>query len=127
MDDMEAKMGAILSNPEMMQKIMAMAQTLNQSGPPPRQEDPPAHKEEPSQPVSDFSLPNIDLSMLQKLSGLTKQSGIDKNQQSLLRALSPYLSRERIGKLEKAMRAARMANMASSFLGSQGLQSILGR
>lgn len=127
MDDMEAKMGAILSNPEMMQKIMAMAQTLNQSGPSPKQEDPPKPREEPSQQGPDISLPNIDLSMLQKLSGLTKQSGIDKNQQSLLRALGPYLSRNRISKLEKAMRAARMASMASSFLGSQGLQSILGR
>lgn len=127
MDDMEAKMGAILGNPEMMQKIMAMAQTLNQSAPPPKQEAPPPPKEEPSQAGSDIPLPNIDLSMLQKLSGLSKQSGIDKNQQTLLKALGPYLTRNRINKLEKAMRAARMASMASSVLGSQGLQSLLGR
>lgn len=127
MDDMEAKMGAILGNPEMMQKIMAMAQTLNQSDPLSKQEDAPTPKEEPSQKAADFSMPNIDLSMLQKLSGLSKQSGIDRNQQSLLKALGPYLTRNRISKLEKAMRAAKMASMASSFLGSQGLQSILGR
>lgn len=127
MDDMESKMGAILGNPEMMQKIMAMAQTLNQSTPPKEPENTPPPRAEDVSQTSGFSLPDIDISTIQKLSGLAKQSGIDKNQQSLLRALGPYLSRERISKLEKAMRAARMASMASSVLGSRGLQSILGR
>ena len=127
MDDMESKMGAILGNPEMMQKIMAMAQSLNQAAPQNPPENPPPPPPEPATQAASFSLPDIDLSTIQKLSGLAKQSGIDKNQQSLLRALGPYLSRERITKLEKAMRAARMASMASSVLGSRGLQSILGR
>ena len=65
--------------------------------------------------------------MIQKLSGLAGQSNIDKNQRTLLTALSPYLSRERIYKLEKAMRAAKMANMASAFLGKSGFQFNLGR
>lgn len=127
MDDMESKMGAILGNPEMMQKIMAMAQTLNQSASPKGQEPPSSSRTEEASQSSGFSLPDIDISTIQKLSGLVKQSGIDKNQQSLLKALGPYLSRERITKLEKAMRAARMASMASSVLGTRGLQSIFGR
>ena len=121
MADMQEQMNTILGNPEMMQKIMAMAQTMNQS-----QEQ----KKEPEPPKQDspgFSMPDIDLSMVQKLSGLAGQSNIDKNQKTLLNALAPYLSRERISKLERAMRAAKMANMASSFLGKSGFQFHAGR
>ena len=128
MSDLESKMGTILNDPEMMQKIMAFAQTLNQSDTAPKQDAPPPKPEPPqAQETGGFPLQGLDLSMIQKLSGFAKQSAIDKNQQTLLRALHPYLSRERIAKLEKAMRAAKMATMASSFLGTSGLQSLLGR
>lgn len=118
MDEMENKLNTILGNPEMMSKIMALAQNFSQSQPDANQDSPA-----PAQAQSD--LPQIDLSMLQKLSGYAKQSNIDKNQQSLLRSLSPYLSQQRISKLEKAMRAAKMASMATTFLGRS--QSTLGR
>jgi len=123
MDGMEEKMNAILNDPQMMGKIMAMAQSLSrpESGNPQAKESPP-QKEEPA-----FSLPDIDPSMLQKLSGFMGQNRIDPNQQSLLHALTPYLSRDRIRKLEKAMRAARLARVASSFMGSSAFQSFLGR
>ena len=111
MDDMQNQLNSVLNNPEMMQQIMAMAKSL-QSG---TQEQPP----EP--PAPDFD--GIDLAMVQKLSGIAGQSNIDSNQRNLLKALSPYLSRERIAKLEKAMRASRLAGLASSFLGTSGLFS----
>ena len=107
MDEMQQKLDAILGNPEMMAQLMNMAQSLGGASPPPP----------PQQEVSNTDL-NIDAGMLQKIMGIAQQSGIDKNQQTLLRALSPYLSRERIGKLEKAMRAAKLAGLASTFLGS---------
>lgn len=110
MDGIEEKLGSVLNNPEMMQKIMAMAQSLGAGSP---------QQEPPKQPQSD-SLPDIDLGMLQKFSGIAKQGNIDKQQQALLRALGPYLSRERIRKLENAMRAAKMAKIAAAALGHQG-------
>ena len=121
MEDLQNQMNAILGNPEMMQKIMAMAQSMSpsqtsQQSPEPTKQDSP-----------DFSLPDIDLSVVQKLSSLAGQSNIDNDQKSLLKALTPYLSRERISKLERAMRAAKMANMASSFLGTSGFQLHPGR
>lgn len=122
MDDMQSQMNAILNNPEMMQQIMSMANAMNQQQ--------PQQKPEPEPPKHDnagFSMPDIDLSMVQKLSGLAGQSNVDSNQRSLLKALTPYLSRERISKLERAMRAAKMANMASSFLGKSGFQFHTGR
>jgi hypothetical protein len=108
MEGLEDKLNAVLSNPQMMQQLMSMAQSL---GVPSQPEPTPAPQPQ---------LPNIDLGMLQKFSGIAQNSSIDKNQQSLLHALSPYLSGDRIGRLEKAMRAAKMAKLASAFLG-QGM------
>jgi len=115
MDEIESKIGAILENPEMMQKIMSLAQSLQTPTPSqPEQE----HAPESSRPQN-YSAPlDLDLSALQKLSGLARQNNIDKKQQTLLNALHPYLSPQRIAKLEKAMRAAKMASMATAFLGS---------
>lgn len=101
MDELQSKLDAVLSDPQMMQKIMGLAQSLGGPG------------EAPASPPPTEALGGIDLGMLQKLSGLARGSSIDRDQQTLLRALSPYLSRERIGKLEKAMRAAKVARMAS--------------
>lgn len=116
MDDMQNQINAILNDPDAMQKIMAMAQNLNLSTPAPE------HNQKQSAP-----LPDVDISTLQKLSGLAGQGNIDQNQRTLLSALSPYLSPERLSKLEKAMRAAKMASMASVFLGSSGFLSNTGR
>lgn len=111
MDEMQEKLGAILGNPQMMQSILSMAQSLGSS------EQPPPITPEP--PPSSAS--GIDPGMLQKLAGLAAQSGIDREQQALLDALKPYLSRERIRRLARAMRAAKTARLAGSVLGSGGL------
>ena len=110
MSEMEDKLNSVLNNPQMMQQIMSMARSLGTQSPPP----------EPQQKTE--SGPEIDLGMIQKLSGLASQGTIDKNQQSLLKALKPYLSRERIDKLEKAMRAAKMARMASGLINSGAIK-----
>ena len=112
MDEMEQKLGAVLKNPELMQKIMSMAQSLGQPAQPPQEPSP---------------APEADFAMLQRLSGLTRQSGIDAQQRALLTALKPYLSSERVSKLEKAMRAAKLAGLASSLLGSGAIQLPSGR
>ena len=117
MDDMEEKLGAILGNPQMMQQIMSMAQALGQSQPQPQQE--PPRQFAPTM--------SMDPAMLQRIGSLMRQSGIDKNQQALLKALSPYLSRDRISKLEKAMRSAKIAAMASTVLRNSGTPFYAGR
>ncbi len=106
MDDMESKLGAILSNPQMMQQIMSIAQNF-QSEPAP---NPPAEE----------SAPALDISSVQKIASMMGKTGIDSRQKALLQALGPYLSSQRIQKLEKAMRAAKLAGMASVFFGSIG-------
>lgn len=105
MEDLENKLGAILSNPAMMQQIMAMAQNFGQAAPAP---------EMPKQ----ASVPDVDFTTIQKLAGLASGSRINQNQQQLLQALRPYLSNQRINKLERAMQAAKMAGVATSLLGT---------
>lgn len=121
MDDMQSQMNEILNNPQLMQQIMAMAQQINPPQSPKQDTDPPP------QPSAEQAFPDIDMSMIQKLAGFAGQSNVDKNQKTLLKALAPYLSRDRINKLERAMRAAKMANMASAFLGSSGFPFQAGR
>ena len=111
MDNLEEKLTGLLRDPEAMHKIMTMAQSLSAAVP-----------QEASPPPQGGESPLPDPAMLQKLAGLMGQSGIDTQQKNLLHALRPYLSSQRLQKLEHAMQAAKMARLAASFLGQQGLQ-----
>ena len=104
MAEMDDKLGAILNNPAMMQQIMSMAQSLGQQ----------------SAPSQAPSPPGLDPSTVSNIMQLSTQTSIDNNQQALLSALHPYLPQDRLGKLEKAMRAAKLARLASTFLNQGG-------
>lgn len=110
MSELEEKLNSVLSNPQLMQQIMSMAQNMNNA--------PPAE-----QGAAKEAMPELDINLIRQLSGMAQKGTIDRNQQSLLKALGPYLSPSRIGKLEKAMRAAKMAQFATVFLNSNQLQS----
>ena len=109
MSELEEKLNSVLNNPQLMQQIMSMAQNMA-----------PSAAEQP--PVKE-AVPELDINLIRQLSGMAQKGTIDRNQQSLLKALSPYLSPGRIGKLEKAMRAAKMAQFATVLLTSNQLQS----
>ena len=96
MEGMEEKLGAILENPQLMQQIMQLAQSVNI--PKPSQSREPPKKEEPPPKIS---LPDTDIG-----------AGLD-----------PAM----LLKLEKAMRAAKIASMASAFLNSGGMKLLSGR
>lgn len=109
MGDFEEKLASVMNNPELMGKIMNLAQNLGEQPEAPSQNAPSVQEQNPFE--------NIDISLLKKLSGFASQSAIDPKKQNLLCALSPYLSPWRIAKLERAMRAAKMAGLATSLLG----------
>ena len=116
MDGIEEKLGAVLSNPQLMQQIMTMAQSMSAQAAP---AEPPQQPQQVQQQSQLSPLPDIDIGMLQRLSSAASQASIDRDQQTLLKALHPYLSSDRIGRLERAMRAAKMAKLASTFLGQR--------
>ncbi len=109
MADMQRQIGAILDNPEMMAQIMSLAQNIGQAVPEHSSAPPP---QEPASWPDGF-----DPAMLQAVSALAQNSSIDPNQQNLVNALGPYLSHRKLQKLQKAMQAAKMAGLATSFLG----------
>lgn len=115
MDDFEEKLNFLLGNPEMLAQITALAQQMGQAAPttPP----PPPPKNEG---------PGVDMALFSKLANAAGSLGVDHDQRALLQALGPYISTERIGRLEKAMRAAKLASLATTLLGS-GILSQTGR
>lgn len=115
MEGIEEKLGSVLNNPQLMQQIMSMAQSLGQPAPEP-------------EPAADIpTLPDLDPAAMSKILSLASKAGIDQNQKALLQALKPYLTQVRIQKLEKAMRASKIASIATSALGSGALSFLTGR
>lgn len=121
MSELDDKLNSILNNPQMMQQIMSLAQSMNgaEAAPPP----PPSA---PQQSPALFDAP-LDPSLLSKIAGLMQRSSINQDQAQLLKALRPYLSSQKLQKLERAMHAARMAGIASDVIGAQGQNPFSGR
>lgn len=111
MSELEDKLNTLMSNPQLMQQIMSMAQSMNTNS---TVSEASAHHD---------SIPDLDMNMIKQISGMAQKGTIDRNQQGLLKALGPYLSPVRINKLEKAMRAAKMAQFASVLLNSGQFQT----
>ena len=109
----EDQLEAILGNPQVMAQIQKLAQSLGQP-------ENAAPAEPPKGPAAG------DMEMLKTFTGLARGAAIDKNQQALLKALGPYISRERQQKLEKAMRAAKLAQLSSGLLESGALRKLTG-
>ena len=120
MSELEDQLGAILGNPKMMESIMALAQSMGQPEQPqdgkgPEEKAPPKPPGPPPPAGGD-----MDMAMIKALTGFARNSCIDKEQKALLNALCPYISKDRLQKLEKAMRAAKIAQQASCLLGENG-------
>lgn len=108
MDNMEQMLSSVMNDPETMSKIMAFAQTLGSNAP----------TEPPQQPAPQQNMfGDIDINMIKKLSSVAGGANIDPNQRALLTALRPYIGHHRLSRLERAMQAARMANMLPGLMG----------
>lgn len=114
MSELEERLNALLSNPQLMQQIASMAQAMGSN--PPEQSEP-----QPS------LAPGLDPTLIQTMAQTLGNTGVDNNQKALLHALRPYLSSYRVEKLERAMQAAKLAGAASGFLNAGGLQMFTGR
>ena len=127
MSELEDQLGAILGNPKMMESIMALAQSMGQPEQPqdgkgPEEKAPPKPPGPQGPPGPPPGGGDMDMAMIKALTGFARNSCIDKEQKALLNALCPFISRERLQKLEKAMRAAKIAQQASCLLGENGMK-----
>ena len=113
----EQAIGAMLQDPEQMQKIFALAQSLGFSPPAAQQAPPPP----PEPPVSPPPTPKQEASppddRQQALGELLQKAGtLDRRQENLLNALKPFLKPERREKIDRAMQAARISRLAGAAL-----------
>ena len=94
MDDLERQLNSILSDPKQMEQIAGLARSIMGDG-------------AQSSPLE----PGPDTALLGRIASLM-QSGGEGREQALLKAMAPYLSEKRRGKLDNALRLAKLARIA---------------
>lgn len=107
MAELGEQLTQMLQDPQIMQQVIAMAQSFGMNPPRPdgqAKTNPPSDAQPVSQTAPD---------MLQRMSQFAALPMLDSNQKGLLNALSPYLSKEKSQKLENAMAIAHLATLAS--------------
>ena len=108
MAEFEDRLGSILSNPDLMGKIMSMANSMNQQPPPP-----------PPQPTGCGSMP-FDSGAMAGMMQMLKATQLEPRQRQLLQALRGFVPEDRLVRLEKAMQASLIAKFASKAMNQGG-------
>ena len=112
MEDMDSRLNALLSDPEAMGRIMALAQQLSgesaASSPPPSPEPPPSSQQEDD---------GFDPMLLLKFLPLLQELRQDNSSQSMqfLSAMRPFLKPERQEKVERAITLAKIIHLGKKF------------
>jgi hypothetical protein len=108
MAEFEDRLGSILSNPDLMGKIMSMANSMNQ-------QPTPAPTPQPNASAMPFD-PGAMAGMMQML----KATQLEPKQRQLLQALRGFVPEDRLVRLEKAMQASLIAKFASKAMNQGG-------
>lgn len=103
MNELEQQLNSILSDPKQMEQIAGLARSLMGEG---AQSAPPPDT-------------GPDAALLRRIASLM-QSGGEGREQALLKAMAPYLSEKRRGKLDNALRLARLARIARLAMNDAG-------
>ena len=111
MSELEDQLNSILSDPAQMEKIAGLAKTLMGGGSGAAPDSPP-----PS-PLGELGL---DAGLLAKLSRAMNDGGESGRERALLTAMQPYLSEKRRGKMDRALKLARLARIARLAMGETG-------
>lgn len=108
MDELERALRAVLDDPAQLGELRALAGTLG-LGQPPEVPEPPKQMPQPEPP----EMPDPPVQAAPAFAPAAHGGGhTDKRQQALLLALKPFLRPERQEKLERALQAARLADLA---------------
>ena len=121
MEDMDSRLNALLSDPEAMGRIMALAQQLSgesaASSPPPSPEPPPSSQQDDD---------GFDPMLLLKFLPLLQELRQDNSSQSMqfLSAMRPFLKPDRQPKVERAVKLAHLICVGKKFLTEGGLELV---
>ena len=109
MAEFEDKLNSILSNPDLMGQIMAMAGSMNQQQPAPP----------PPQPTGFGGMP-FDPGAMAGMIQMLKATQLEPKQRQLIQALRGFVPDDRLIRLEKAMQASLIAKFASAAMNQGG-------
>ena len=137
MAELNDMLNGILSNPQAMQQIMALAQSMGLQGQngPPQQAAPPTPAAPSAPPPQLPQLPQQSqpsqqpdpAQLIQGFLQLSRQSGGDERQLALFQAIKPFIRPDRAEKLERAIQVARISRLAGNALQKLGPQILSGR
>ena len=125
MAEFEEKLNRILSSPEAMAQVAALAQSLGDG----ETAQAPAEEDDPSRaapPASDSGLGgllgSLDPGMLQRFLPMLGELNSPRRseREQLLYALRPFLKESRRDKIDKALQMARILHLGKQFLGTLG-------
>lgn len=102
MDELSERIQELLADPEQMNQIMGVAQSLLGEG------------------AAGAASPEPDAGLLQKLGAMLQGDRGGGEQQALLQAMRPYLSEKRQRKMDRALRMTRMAHLAKLAMNGLG-------
>lgn len=103
MDDIASKITEMLQNPDSVEQIKAMADSLfNKS------------EEAPPKVEAQSVLGDIDIGSMMKVASILKNSACD-NRSNLLLALKPHLSEERRPRVDKAIKILKLVSLIPVF------------
>ncbi|MDO4972857.1 MAG: hypothetical protein Q4E38_01470 [Eubacteriales bacterium] len=106
MDELEERIGRVLNDPEQMERLSSLAQSLLGGG------------AAAPEPAAAAGLPDQSGALLGKLTGLlAEDAGGERSREGLLQALSPWLSPARRDRLRRALGIARLSRLARTALG----------
>lgn len=122
MSEFEDKLQSILGNPDAMNQIMSIAQSITGSSQdsedPARSEEsvpPPAADQPADDPLSMFG--SLDPRLIQVgMRLLSEYNAKDDRKTALLTALQPFIKQERYAKVDKAIQIAKLARVIRAAL-----------
>ena len=123
MADWQEQLNSVLSDPEAMARIASLAQSLSgasaEAAPPP---PPPGNAPKPDTGAAASPLSGIDPELLSRVLPLLRQLNRPESGEAaaFLRALQPFLSEKRRGKVERAAQLARLIHLGKTFLTERG-------
>lgn len=112
MADFSELLGQVMSNPQMMNQLASMAQSLGLQG-----NSPPPASTTPQNMSMPESSPDPRV-LMQSLMQMSKNMGGNERQLALIQALKPFVSPERARKLDRAIQIAQMSRLAEQALGT---------
>ena len=115
MDELQQRIESVLNDPQQMKELLALARSLGAELPEELQESAAQPETESPQPMK-----GLGALMSQPLGALLQSAGkLEQKQEALLNALRPFLKPNRREKLDRAIRAARLSQLAGRALKSR--------